>query len=477
MATVRESSTAPIETANAQAPLTMELAHRVCAFRPNDLTEEMFIAARTAIIDTIAVTLLGSCEDMVRIMRVTLGDGLAGPASLIGSGESASVLDATMVNGLASHALDFDDFTQEFGGHPSVPIVAGLLALAQAQGASGREFVAAYVAGIETESRIAAAVHFHHYEKGWHPTSTLGVFGAAASAAHLLKLDVEATSISLAIAASFASGMKANFGTYTKPLHVGHCARSGVHAALLAQQGFTANPFALEHKQGFFQLYNGEGNFDAERMLGEWFRPAIVCAPGISLKQFACCGSTHPAVYMALRLRKQTNVDLARVTRIDIATHPRRLPHTNNPDPRTPFEAKFSMQYCVARALQDGELMLKHFEGDALFEPQLRKLMQCTHVSVDPQMAKSDDQSFGARVCVHLDDGTRVEEVVDHMPGRGALHPMSESELRGKFMDCAQQAVPEAQAAELFDTLWQLDGVNDMRAIQALFGRQISFVA
>lgn len=474
MATVRESSITPIEAASAQAPLTVQLAQRVCAFRPEDLTEEMFVAARTAIIDTIAVTLLGSCEEMVRIMRATLGDDLSGPASLIGSGESASVLDATMVNGLASHALDFDDFTQEFGGHPSVPIVAGLLALAQAHGASGREFVAAYVAGIETESRIAAAVHFHHYEKGWHPTSTLGVFGAAASAAHLLKLDVDATSIALAIAASCASGMKANFGTYTKPLHVGHCARSGVHAALLAQQGFTANPFALEHKQGFLQLYNGEGTFDAQQMLGEWFQPAVVCAPGISLKQFACCGSTHPAVYMAMRLRKQAQFDPARVTRIDIATHPRRIPHTDNPDPRTSFEAKFSMQYCVARALLDGELMLKHFEGDALFEPQLLRLMQCAHVSIDPEMAKHDDKAFGARVCLHLDDGTRIEEVVDHMPGRGPLHPMTEPELRMKFMDCAQQAVPEAQAAELFDTLWQLNGVNDLRTIKALFGRRTS---
>jgi len=404
MATVREAVSAA--SSAAQAPLALQLAQRICAFRVADLTDAMMDAACTAIIDTIAVTLLGSGEESVRMLRTTLGDAVSGPAQILGSGEAASVLDAAMVNGIASHALDFDDFTQEFGGHPSVPIVAGLLALAQAKGASGREFIAAYVVGVETETRIAAAVHFHHYEKGWHPTSTLGVFGAAAAASHLLELDEHKTATALAIASSLASGMKANFGTFTKPLHVGHCTRSGVHAALLAQQGFDANLRALEHAQGFLALYNGEGHYDVEHMLGEWFAPAVVCEPGISLKQFACCGSTHPAIYMALRLRAQGQtqgqaqgqIDPARVKRIDIATHPRRLPHTDNPDPRTPLEAKFSIQYCVARALLDGEPVLAHFAGEALFDSRVRMLMQCTRVSVDPQMAARDDRSFGASV-------------------------------------------------------------------------------
>ena len=473
MATVREhTSQSSVSAIQANAPLTLQLAQRICAFRLDDLSEAMIDAARVAIIDTIAVTLLGSKEDSVRMLRASLGGALSGPAQILGSGESASVLDAAMVNGIASHALDFDDFTQEFGGHPSVPIVAGILALAQANGCSGREFVAAYVVGFETESRIAAGVHFHHYEKGWHPTSTLGVFGAAAAAAHLLELDEHTTAMALAIAASLSSGIKANFGTFTKPLHVGHCTRSGVQAALLAQQGFDANLHALEHKQGFLALYNGEGHYDIERMLGEWFAPAMVCKPGVSLKQFACCGSTHPAIYMAMRVRDQKKIDPQHVTRIDIATHPRRLPHTNNPDPRTPFEGKFSMQYCVARALLDGAPLLAHFEGEALFDADVRALMHRTQVAVDPQMAKRDDQSFGASVSVLFDDDTRLLESVDHMPGRGPLNPMSEAELRAKFMDCAALALPAAQAAALFDRLWQLRSVEDMSQLKSLLGRQ-----
>jgi 2-methylcitrate dehydratase PrpD len=473
MSTVREETSQSFAEAQAaSAPLTLQLAQRICAFHQDDLSDAMFNAARVAIIDTIAVTLLGSIEDSVRMLRTTLGDTVSGPAQILGSGEPASVLDAAMVNGIASHALDFDDFTQEFGGHPSVPLVAGLLALAQANGCSGREFVAAYVVGFETESRIAGAVHFHHYEKGWHPTSTLGVFGAAAAAAHLLKLDEHMTAMALAIAASLSSGIKANFGTFTKPLHVGHCTRSGVHAALLAQQGFDANLRALEHKQGYLALYNGDGHYDTDRMLGEWFAPAMVCEPGVSLKQFACCGSTHPAIYMAMRLREQGTIDPQRVKRIDVATHPRRLPHTNNPDPRTPFEGKFSMQYCVARALLDGAPVLAHFEGEALFEEDVRTLMTRTHVAVDPQMAMRDDQAFGASVTVLFNDDTQVTELVEHMPGRGPLNPMSESELRGKFMDCARQALPETQAANLFEQLWHLRTVDDMGQLKSLLGRQ-----
>ena len=108
----------------------------------------------------------------------------------------------------------------------------------------------------------------YHYTKGWHPTATLGVFGAAAACASLLRLSATQTATALAIAASFASGIKANFGTMMKPLHVGHCARNGLYAALLAREGYTANTAsAFEHKQGFFQVFNGAGNYDAARII------------------------------------------------------------------------------------------------------------------------------------------------------------------------------------------------------------------
>src|SRR6202007_1124339 len=157
--------------------------------------------------------------------------------------------------------------------HPSVPILPGLFALADAMPVSGRDFLAAYVAGFETETRIARAVNFHHYDKGWHPTATLGIFGATAAASRLLELTQDQTATALAIAASFSSGLKANFGTMTKPLHVGHGTRNGLFAALMVREGFTANPAALEAKQGFLDVFNGPGTYNVERMLSGWYSP------------------------------------------------------------------------------------------------------------------------------------------------------------------------------------------------------------
>lgn len=257
-------------------PLASQLAARCVAYRLDTDDGVLVSAARTAIIDTLAVTLCGAREPCTRIARESLGGLAPGPATVAGTEYSTTVLDAAFINGVASHALDFDDFTQEFGGHPSVPIVAGLLALAESEGAAGESFMQAYVVGVELETRIAQGVHFEHYERGWHPTSTLGVFGGAAAAARLMQLDQARTATALAIAASLACGIKANFGTMTKPLHVGQCARSAVHAALLARAGFEANHGVFEHPQGFLDVYNGRGAHHAQRMLEPWF--ALPCS-------------------------------------------------------------------------------------------------------------------------------------------------------------------------------------------------------
>ena len=444
-------------------PLALQLGERVHAFELGAKDQMLIDAARTAIIDTVAVTVLGANAPCTRIARDTLAPLAGGPCSVLGDAVSASVLDATFINGIASHAYDFDDFTQEFGGHPSVPIVPGLLALAERCGASGLSVLEAYIAGVELETRLAQAVHFEHYEKGWHPTSTLGVFGAAAAASKLMSLTPQHTATALAIAASMASGVKANFGTMTKPLHIGHAARDGVHCALLAEAGFDAQLHALEHAQGFLNLYNGQDNFRIERMLQPWFSPAVVIEPGISLKQFACCGSTHPAIFMALRLRDE-GLSLDDVTNVWVGTHPRRLPHTFNPDPKNGLEAKFSMQYCVARALVSGAPRRLHFEDDAIDEPQVRQLMAKMTVVAHPQMQQADAPSFGAEVRVDTRQGSYCERV-DHMPGRGPKNPMSEHELYQKFSDCVDNVLNDANRDGLWRALLNLAYVSDVREV------------
>src|SRR5690606_26237680 len=199
----------------------------------------------------------------------------------------------------------------------------------------------------------ALDVHFHHYMKGWHPTATLGVFGCAAACARLMGLPDERVAVALAIAASLASGIKANFGTMVKPLHVGQCARNGLLAALLARDGFTAGDRPFEHKQGYFNVFNGEGHYDADRILPAWANPLDIVKPGIAIKQYPCCGSTHPALDVALHLARKHKPEPDEIERVDVWTHTRRLEHTNRPAPQSDLDAKFSVQYCVARALVD----------------------------------------------------------------------------------------------------------------------------
>ena len=445
------------------------LAERALSVKTQSLSPEIIASAKIAMSDTIGVTLLGASSDTAEIARqATAITEQEGPATILDTTLRANQLDAAFANAVAGHAFDYDDFTELFGGHPSVPILPGLLAVGETTGATGIELIRAYIIGVELETRLALGVHFQHYEKGWHPTSTLGVFGAAAGCAYLLNLDATQTAQAIAIAASNASGIKANFGTMTKPLHIGQCARSGVLAAQLAAKGFTANPHALEAPQGFLDVYNGPGNYSIERILDKWFDPPLVLSPGINLKQFPCCGSTHPAIFAAIRLRERQRLDHKRIRRIEILTHPRRLPHTNQPHPQTSLESKFSIQYCVARALVDGQVTLADFENAAWEQTNITRLLSITQVGEHSDMVKLESGTFGAQVNITLENQEQISERIDHGGGRGPNNPMTDTERRNKFVDCASRTLPDAQVSRLFDTLEQLERVHSISKLVEL---------
>ncbi len=449
--------------------LAQRLAERICAFDWSMITPSALSRARMAIADTVGVTLAGIAEPCTELLRRTPGIAATpGRALIFGTAQRTSALDATLVNGTASHALDYDDFSSVLGGHHSVPLVPLLFALADERKVSGRELITAYVLGVEVESRIARAVHFHHYDKGWHPTSTLGTFGAAAAACRILRLGPSATATALAAAASFASGIKANFGTMMKPLHVGHCGRNGLLAALLAEGGYDANPAAFEHHQGFLNVFNGPGTFDAEKMLANWADPLEIEQPTIVLKRFPCCGSTHPAIVMMLDLVREENLRPDDVERLEVLPHRRRLRHTNNPDPRTVLEAKFSVQYVAARALLDRAVRLKDFEESAPLEAPVRAILARTEARPHPDMPDESPDQWGAEVIATLRDGRRLSRRIDDLVRQGGPDLMSRSDLWEKFEDCASRALPPAQIKTLFDRLLDLDKADDVAAITQL---------
>jgi 2-methylcitrate dehydratase PrpD len=443
--------------------IATELARRIHAFAYDGLPAAATEWARTGILDTVGVTLAGSLEPCAQIaLRVSAAPG---PALVFGSAQRRAVADAALVNGTASHALDFDDCSNTLGGHPSAPLLPGMFALADAMPVGGRDFIAAYVAGFETETRIARAVNFHHYDKGWHPTATLGVFGATAAASRLLALTEGETATALAIAASFASGLKANFGTMTKPLHVGHCTRNGVMAALLAREGVTASHDAFEHRQGFFEVFNGAGNYDADAVLRDWAEPLDIITPGIAIKSYPCCGSTHPAIDAMLDLVQAHGLTPENVTRVVSWTHPRRLAHTNRPTLRSALDAKFSVQYCLARALVDRQVVLSQFDDDAYRDARVAAVMARIEAAPHPQMSAASKAHFGAEVTVTTIDGRRLVKTVEIARGRTSANPLPRGLLEAKYRDCAGRALDSDAVSRSLDLVMGLDALERVSAL------------
>jgi 2-methylcitrate dehydratase PrpD len=311
-------------------------------------------------------------------------------------------------------------------------------------------------------------VHWHHYTKGWHPTATLGVFGAAAACAKLLKLPDDRIATALSIAASLAAGIKANFGTMVKPLHVGHCTRNGMFAALLARDGFSAGDRVFEHKQGFFNVFNGEGNYDAGKILPAWAQPFDIVKPGIAIKQYPCCGSTHSALDAILKLAREHKPVADDIERVDVWTHTRRLEHTNRPEPKSDLDAKFSVQYCMARALLDRRISIEHFEGRAYEEPAVRKLLPRVHAAPYTTAQFPAENHFGAEVRVALRGGRALSAKVDQPFGRTSDNPLPAGLLKEKFENCAARVLPRERVAALYPAIQGFENLKDVREVTAI---------
>ena len=386
-------------------PMTLasELAVRVAGTRLPQLSPLALRYARSAVSDTIGVAIAGSAESARRIAARVLG-AAAGRALLWGGSERVGSLDAAFINGVSANVLDFDDCNDSLGGHPSSPILPALIGLAEERKSSGADVLVAYVAGVEAETCLGLGVNFHHYEKGWHPTATLGVFGAAAACCRLMGLDAQRTMHALALSASLSAGIKSNVGSMAKPMHIGHASRSGLLAARLACEGFTGMADALEHHQGFLEVFNGAGHYDAGRILAKWGQPWDVEIPGIAIKQHPCCLSAQAAADAMIQAARTHDIRPQDVVKVQARISARRLQHTDRPEPRSALDAKLSLQYVLARALVDRAVTVAHFEGQSHQEPAIRQVMALTTVEPAEAQALEHHGAVG-RAPRHINEG------------------------------------------------------------------------
>jgi 2-methylcitrate dehydratase PrpD len=448
--------------------LARELAQRIAALRFSDLSEQAVYWSRIAMLDTIGVMLAGSVEEAPRIVDEALESPSGGNALIFGTSRRARALDAALINGTAAHVLDFDNTVSTMGGHVSATMVPALIAAGDAHDSSGRDLLLAHAAGFET-ARIGLALNPRHSEIGWHPTATIGIFAVTAACAHLMRLNAEQTERALAMSASLAAGIKANFGTMTKSLHAGQCARGGVMAATLAKKGFTANPAAFEHKQGFFKLFSGGEPVREAAVLDGWGKPFDIESPGASYKLYPCCYSTHAAVQAALDIVRQHGAIAAdSIAKIESQTPARGLAHTDRPRPTTSLEAKFSVQYCITRALLEGRVMLRHFEGEAHADPVVCRVLEKVTSTAYTGPAFNPDDPYDAVVRVTLTDGRVLQTKVDRPLGRTTGNPIPREALEAKFIDCASRVLAPAGAETLCRTIMDMEQLQSTRRLTAL---------
>ena len=430
------------------------------------MPEKALPVARNAFLDTTGVALAGSVEPGSRIVQELAMSEAAGPCRILGTSLTTSTTWAALANGAAAHALDFDDMCFVSLAHPSAPLVATALALGDKLGAAGHTLLEAYVAGFEIEAILGRAMNPRHYQQGWHCTSTLGTLGAAATAARLLKLGAEQTTHCLAIAASKASGLKENFGTMTKPLHVGMAARNGVIAALLAQKGFTANDLALEGPQGFLHAMASEKS-DLKALCQNRGHRWEILETGITVKLYPSCAATHPALDVVLDLRREHTLNADQVEAVNVQVDSVTPPLLAYERPQTGLEGKFSMTFCVAAALVYGTVTLETFQVPQIQNPRVQDLLPRVTMQVNPDLGKHAPALTQAIVTIRLRDGRVLAREANGARGYPD-RPASREDLEKKFLSCGLGALHQEQLQAALTCLHKLESLPDTRQLTAL---------
>ncbi|MEU1984479.1 MmgE/PrpD family protein [Nocardia sp. NPDC019395] len=366
------------------------------------LPDVVTTSALHCLLDTLGVAMGGIHEPVTTHVRDdVLDEGATPRATLWGTGERVSRRQAALVNGTAAHAIDFDDVSALMDGHPSAPLLPALLAAVEGSGISGREIVAAFVAGFETEAMIGRLMKPSHYARGFHATATVGTFGAAAAVAHALGLDMGAWTHAFGIAGSRAAGLKSMFGTMTKPLQVGVAAENGLGAATLASRGVTAVTDVLGAAQGFRDTQSDGSGTPA---LWNWTGFAIA---DVLFKYHAACYLTHSAIEGALSLRNN-GITPDRIDSVEVVVPPGHLRVCNIAEPGTPLEGKFSLRFTTAMALAHGDLSERAFTPAALADPHVVALRDRIRVA-----ARTDSDSRSSIVKVSCTDGSERTVEVD----------------------------------------------------------------
>ena len=435
--------------------MTRRLARFIVNTQAEAIPAEIYEHAKVAFLDTLAVTYGGKDDPLVGKL-VKYADLMGGKpsATLIGLGRKASLEQAALINGAAAHALDYDDTLVSFLGHPSVTLFPSLLALSEDRGLSGREFLEAYLIGLQTGGTIGACAGLDHYLGGWHGTSTLGHLASAAGCAKLLGLDEERCLWALGIGGTLASGLKRNFGTMVKPFHAGRASSAGLTAALLAGDGFTAAEDILEGPQGFFEALKGKVNQDILDFLGLGWDVV-----NLSQKYHASCHATHSPLEAARDCVKEHGIAVSDIEKIRVFCSEVTMQAAAKLTPQTGLEGKFSVPYCVANALLRDQTGMAAFTDEMVSDPAVKALTARVLLVKDPEKT-----ALEANVEITTKAGKTVSAFSDILQKIPPLDK-KQANVRAKFLDLAGPVIGSAKALKVADMVAGLEKVTDMKEV------------
>ncbi|MBN9427342.1 MAG: MmgE/PrpD family protein [Burkholderiales bacterium] len=384
---------------------TQELAQLVLGTRADAIPDDVYLTTQACLLDSIGVGLAGSVDELVSILESVVSDlGGAEQSSVIGRRRKFSMADAALLNGVIIHTFDFDDMHLASSMHPSAPVFGAAMAVAEHVGASGLEMLRASALGLEVCTRIGDAVNPAHYSGGWHATATLGHFGSVTAASVLLGLTPQQMVHALGIAGTQAAGLKAPFGTMTKPLHAGHAARNGVVAAMLASRGFTCTEEILEGKTAFGAVMSK--NPDWEKVVGEWGQRWTTL--DILYKPHATSFCTQALIESVIELRGQHGLTPDNVAKIRGFVSQMSFNNAVIGNPKTGLEAKFSHTFAAAQALAYGQATQHDYTDERVAEDVIQKIRAKTVVQ-----AREDLRWPMAYVEIDTVDGKTLKNGVD----------------------------------------------------------------
>jgi 2-methylcitrate dehydratase PrpD len=436
--------------------LTTKITEFIEGFEYNEIPVEAIDAVKASIIDYVGVTLAGFAEESSAIVRRVIENmGGCPQATVWGTNLKTTVAHAAMANGTAAHALDFDDTNFAMMSHPSIQLLPALFALGEYKKVSGKQIVLAYLVGFEVGGMLGRAMNPEFVGQGWFPVGPFGVMMQTAACAKLLKLNPDKIENALGIAANLASGLRCNNGTMAKPFAPGHAAADAIMATMLALEGMSANQRALEDQFGFVENFSRNRLERLEQAVSTLGDPLEILRSGVSYKLYPCCAGVHAAIDCALDIVQNHAINPDEIKMIAVYINPGVRYLLIHPRPTTEMEAKFSLEYCVARSVLDHDIGPDQFSPQKVTDPSLQSLIE----KVKPSW--EDNRKMDVKIDIQMNSGESYSSEVEQARGM-PRNPVEWSELENKFLKCTRNILTEREAREKVNRLQHFEQLEDI---------------